>query len=170
MFFLPIKFIDNPLECLPFSILTILYHRFLADLTMSVLLKKHAFLRYSPYFDFFIGTEKMERNQKTSQSKVFLVSVKNVSAESDVLRLRKRDDKGDHFNPCYRSISYREAFGNFQSSSKRWERSRSSQGECDGSCEEKLTYEGIKGVSVAAAAVADDENGDGDSKDSSVEQ
>ena len=30
--------------------------------------------------------------------------------------------------------------------------------------------EGIKGVSVAAAAVADDENGDGDSKGSSVEQ
>ena len=30
--------------------------------------------------------------------------------------------------------------------------------------------EGIKGVSVAAAAVADDENGDGDSTDSSVEQ
>ena len=35
---------------------------------------------------------------------------------------------------------------------------------------EQLTYEGIKRISVAAAAVADGENGDGDSKDSSVEQ
>lgn len=47
---------------------------------------------------------------------------------------------------------------------------RSSQGESGGSFVEQLICEGIKRVSVAVTAVAADENGDGDSEGSSVEQ
>jgi hypothetical protein len=55
-------------------------------------------------------------------------------------------------------------------SSKVPKRSRPSQGGGGGSFEKRLISEGLKGISVAATAVADDEHGDGDSEDSSVEQ
>jgi hypothetical protein len=47
---------------------------------------------------------------------------------------------------------------------------RSSQDKSDGSLEEQLMSEGIKRVPVAATAVADDENGERDSKDSFIDQ
>jgi len=39
--------------------------------------------------------KKKERNQNSRQSKVFLVSVKNVLAESEVWWMRKGDDEKD---------------------------------------------------------------------------
>jgi hypothetical protein len=44
---------------------------------------------------FLFEQEKLERNRKHRQSKVFLVSVKNVFAQSDVLWLRKGGDNGE---------------------------------------------------------------------------